>query len=137
MCVYVCARVHLIILRLFSLILFYMYTLYILADLTVDHKPLEAKTVCPMSKIFWKLQSYGLKKKLYMHLNIPPCQCSLTHIVDQNLWNILKSNTWLLKWAGNLQIKYFLSSECVFETENMLIRLFFFFPVGKEVLFSK
>lgn len=37
---------------------FYTYTLYILSDLTVDHKPSEVNTVSPVSKIFWKLQSY-------------------------------------------------------------------------------
>lgn len=43
---------------LFSLIFFNMYTLYILADLTVGRKPSEGKIVCPVSKIFWKWKSY-------------------------------------------------------------------------------
>lgn len=62
-----------------------------------------------------------------MQLNIPPCQYSVAHTVGQNLWNILKCNTLLSKRAGNLQIKYFLSSECVFETENIVNKAFFFF----------
>lgn len=114
---------------LFSLILFYMYTLYILADLTVDHKPSEAKIVWPVSKIFWKLWSYGLKKKkMYMQLHIPPCQCSVTLIIGQNLWNSLKSNTWLLNLAGNLQFIFFLQNVCL-KMKISLIRLFFF-PLG-------
>lgn len=44
---------------LFSLILFNMYSLYILADLIVGHKPSEGKIAFPVSKIFWKWKSYG------------------------------------------------------------------------------
>lgn len=46
-------------LRLFSLILFNMHSLYILADLIVGHKPSEGKIAFPVSKIFWKWKSYG------------------------------------------------------------------------------
>jgi len=62
-----------------------------------------------------------------MQLNIGLCDYSVTHIVGQDLWNILKSNTRLLKWAGNLQIKNF----CVFrmhvKSRILLIRHAFFF----------